>query len=297
MFRNTLVETIRNIQHNNIMSFASVVSIVAATIILGALIIITINVNHVAYIMRESLELKVFLTDDADLDSLAELEDFFEENDLVVSYEYESRDTALERYSEKLQDYSVLLEGFTESNNPVSDSYTVAVVSPDQLEELTKQIEDENNPAVDYVKFGEEYIDTVMLFSTISDYVCLAIFIVLTIISLVIIYNTIKLTCYSRRKEIEIMRFLGASNWYIKLPFFFEGLVLGVFGAFWGVLLLATVYSYLMGFSGSFIALPLEANLVEPIYVMIPIGIFSFVYGIIVGAFGSLFSIRKFFYT
>lgn len=290
-------DTIKNIQRNNLMSFASVVSIVAALIILGAFIIITINVNNIAANMSASLQLKVFLVNQPSDSQLEALEEVFEENPSITEYEFETRDEALKAYTERLEDYSGLLSGFTSSNNPVRDSYTVSVTSPSVLEDVKVEIEDLESPVVDYVKYGENYINAIMLFSSFSNYLCLIVLGILSIISVVIIYNTIKLTCYSNRKEIEIMKVLGAEDWYIKMPFFFEGLMLGVFGAICASLILLAVYIYLIGMTDTLAYLPLDSHLVSPGTVIIPILIFSTIYGVIMGAFGSLFSIRKYFYA
>lgn len=279
------------------MSFASVVSIVAALLILGVFIVITINVNNIANNMVASLELKVFLNDNISNNDIQTLEDFFEENDLIVSYYYESKDEALDKYTERLEEYSGLLDGFDYANNPIANSYTVGIVSPSELENVKAQIEELPITAVSYVRYAEEYVDAIVVFRTFSNYVCLGVLLILSVISIIVIYNTIKLTCYSNRKEIEIMRFVGADDWYIKLPFFLEGLVLGVFGAATATLIMATVYTYLIGITNNLAYLPLNSHLVEPHYVLIPIFIFSIIYGIIMGAFGSLFSIRRYFLT
>lgn len=295
MLKSTLKDTAKNIQRNNLMSFASVVSIVAALIILGAFIIITININNIANTMVASLELKVFLNDNISESDLNIVENYFEENELITGYVFESKNDTLDRYAEKLEDYSGLLDGFDYTNNPIADSYTVSVISPQDLETVKTEIEELPTNAVNYVRYAEEYIDAIVLFKNVSNYACLIILIILSIISIVVIYNTIKLTCYSNRKEIEIMRIVGADDWYIKLPFFLEGLVLGIFGAFMATLLLATVYTYLIGLTDTLAYLPLDSHLVAPHYVLIPIFIFSIIYGIIMGAFGSLFSIRRYF--
>ncbi len=246
--------------------------------------------------MRNSLEIKVFLTNDINTNQLQEVEEYFENNDLITGYTFESKDETLERYAERLEDYSGLLEGFNSSNNPVRDSYTVTVSSPDDLATVKEDIEG-SDLAVSSVRYGEQYVDAIMVFSRVSEIVCLILLITMTIISEVVIYNTIKITCYNNRKEIEIMKMIGAENWYVRMPFFLEGLILGSFSALLSTFILLFLYIYLTGITDTSTYLPLGTTLVTPRAVIIPIFIFSLIYGIVVASFGSLFSIRKYLQT
>lgn len=297
MLGNTIKDTIKNIQRSNLMSFTSVVSIIAALLVLGAIIIISININNVAANLEDSLQLKIFLNKDISEQEKEDLEIYLDEDQRVTGYYFQSSQETLDKYAERLEDYAGLLDGFSESNNPISESYTVQVTEPGVLEDIKIDIEDEGFTGINYVKYGDNYIDSIMLFSRFSNIVCLLVLGLLSAISIVIIYNTIKLTCYSNRKEIEIMQSIGAEGWYIKIPFFFEGLLLGILGAICATLILAVLYTYLLGISNTFAYLPLDTKLVSPGTVLIPILVFSSIYGIFIGAFGSLFSIRKYFYS
>lgn len=295
MLGNTVVDTFKNIQRSNLMSFASVVSIVLTLLVLGALITISINITNVADNLVDSLQLKVFLNNNISESDLEDLEESFENNSNITGYIYESNDEALEKYAERLEDYAILLSGFTEGNNPVSNSYTVQVNDPTNLELVKNELEDEGLIAINYIKYGDNYLEAITLFDRLSNIICLGIIAILSIVSVIVIYNTIKLTCYSNRKEIEIMQFIGAESWYIKLPFFFEGLLLGLIAAISATLILALIYTFVIGMADNLAYLPLNTKLVSPSVVIIPIFIFSSAYGIIIGAFGSLFSIRRFF--
>lgn len=297
MLKSGLADTIKNIERNNLMSFASVISVVAALLILGAFIMITMNVESITGSMVSSLELKVFLNDDATPQDTAQLEQDLMNNPHVTNVVFESKDEALSKYSAQLDQYSGLLSGFNAANNPVSNSYTVAVTSPEELKTVKEEVEDLHSPAVDYVKYGEEYIDAMVSFSRFLNYICLGVLIILSVICIVIIYNTIKLTCYANRKEIEIMKVVGADDWYIRMPFFLEGCLLGIIGAAAATLILRTVYLFLIGISNTLAYLPMNSHLVAPDYVITPIFWFSLIYGILMGAFGSLFSIRKYLFT
>ena len=266
MLYNTLKDTFKNIQRRNLMSFASVVCIVLALLVLGAFIIITININNLSSNLEESLQLKIFLNNELTENDIVALEDVLDSNNYIKGYTYESNDEALKKYEERLSDFSGILEGYDSSNNPVSNSYTVQVTSPEVLETVKNELEEENLQAINYVKYGDNYLDAIITFSHFSNIICIVVFTLLAIISIIIIYNTIKLTCYSNRKEIEIMQFIGAANWYIKLPFFIEGLMLGLLAAVCATLIISLFYLYLLGITNTLAYLPLDTKLVTPRY-------------------------------
>ena len=294
MLRSASRDTIKSIERNNLMSFASVASIVAALLILGIFIIITINVNNVTSSVKNSLELKVFMKSSYTQEDLDAVQTALTNEEYVTGITYESSDEALAKYSASLGQYSGLLSGFTSSNNPLNASFIVQVDDPTHLEQVKSEAEKLTNIEVDYVKYGEQYVDALVSFSNFMNWVCVIILVILSIISVIIIYNTIKLTCYSRRKEIGIMKFIGATDWYIRLPFFFEGSMLGIIGAVFATLILRTAYYYLLGMTSNATYLPMQSQLIAPASVMGPVLIFCLVYGILMGVCGSLFSIRKF---
>lgn len=294
MLKSACSDTAKSIERNNMMSFASVISVVAALLILGVFIVITINVESVTKNVVSSLELKVFLTNTTTQEELTKLEQDMTNDPDITGFVFESKDEALQKYSTKLDKYSGLLNGFTAANNPISDSYTVSVTNPSQLNSVKSYIQGLKSDAVDYVKYGEEYVDVLMNFSEFMNYACITVLVILSVISVVIIYNTIKLTCHSRRKEIAIMKVVGADDWYVRLPFFFEGMGLGILGAIIAFLLIRMGYMYMIGMSNTLAYLPMNSKLVAPDQVLPLIMLFSLIYGIIIGAFGSLFSIRKY---
>ncbi len=294
MLKSAFNETANSIERNNLMSFASVASIVAALLILGIFIIITLNIQNLTSQVENSLELKVFIKKDYTQEDLATIQDRLVENEHVVGVAFESSEQALNNYKQSLGQYAGLLSGFTNENNPLETSFIVKVDQPSSLETVKQYVEDMNESKVDYVKYGERYVDALVGFSNFMNWVCLIVLIVLSVISVMIIYNTIKLTVYSRRKEIGIMKFIGATDWYIRLPFFFEGTVLGFLGAVIATLLLRGGYVYIAGLTSNATYLPLQTQLLAPGSTMGIVFVFCLIYGILMGVFGSLFSIRKF---
>lgn len=294
MLRNVFRDTARSIERNNLMSVVSVLSVVAALIILGIFVIFSMNLQHITENVESALELRVFLREDYTETQKNDLETALHQNAMVTGVTFESKDEALEKFSTSLEDYSGLLNGYDQSNNPMASSFVVQVEQPEYLETVMSDIEGMTDKGVDYVKYGEEYVDALVSFSHFSQTFCIVVMVVLSIISLFIIYNTIKLTCFARRREIRVMKYVGATDWYIRLPFILEGTFLGGIGALVALLIIRSGYYYVIAYVSNNVYMPMNSDLVAPSVIMMPLVIFCAAYGIVIGAFGSLFSIRKF---
>lgn len=294
MLKSAVNDTLKSIERNNLMSFASVASIVAALLILGIFIIITLNINNLTTEVKGALELKVFMETTYTQENLDQVQNALLENEHVTGLVYESADEALTKYTESLGDYGGLLAGFSGDNNPLEASFVVQIDDPTNIESVKTYAEGLKDEGVSYVKYGEQYVDALVSFSNFMNWVCVIALVVLSIISIMIIYNTIKLTVYSRRKEIGIMKFIGATDWYIRLPFFFEGCLLGIIGALVATLMLRGGYLYMVGLTQNATFLPMNSQLLPPGSAMGVVFAFCLVYGVLMGVFASLFSIRKF---
>jgi len=292
--KSVIKATTQSIKRNSLMSFASVISVVAALLILGLFLIFTLNLQYITEHIEEALELKVFMTDEFNPDDAQTVISELEKNENVAAVSFESKDVALSSFSESLDDYSGLLDGYDASNNPLNDAFIVQVKDPAQMMQLKEDLEARTDLKVSYVKYGEEYVDALMSFSHFSNVFSGVVMIVLSIISFFIIYNTIKLTCFARRREIRIMKYIGASNWYVRTPFILEGTFLGVAGSVAAVLIIRTIYYYGVVYVNNSVYIPMNSSLMPPNEVMLPVFIFFLVYGVLIGVFGSIFSIRKY---
>jgi len=292
--KSVMKATTQSIKRNSLMSFASVISVVAALLILGLFLIFTLNLQYITEHIEDALQLKVFMTEEFNPDDAQTVITEFEKNENVAAVSFESKDVALENFSESLDDYSGLLEGYDANNNPLNDAFIVQVKDPAQMMQLKEDLEARTDLKVSYVKYGEEYVDALMSFSHFSNVFSGVVMIVLSIISFFIIYNTIKLTCFARRREIRIMKYIGASNWYVRTPFILEGTFLGVAGSAAAVLIIRTIYYYGVVYVNNSVYIPMNSSLMPPNEVMLPVFIFFLVYGVLIGVFGSIFSIRKY---
>lgn len=294
MPKNILRDTVQSIERNNLMSAASVVSVVAALLILGIFLILTINVEEVTKDIESQLELTVFLQKDYTQAQQEDIEDALDSSSLIESVDFESAEEALENFTVSLDDYAPLLSGYNSENNPMPASFIVRVKDPEDLDAVQQLAMEFEGDGVEYVRYGQEYVEALISFSNFTNTLSIAVLIVLSLISVFIIYNTIKLTVFARRREIGIMKYVGATNTYIRTPFILEGMFLGMIGSLIAYLVIRVTYFYVLGVIGSNVFLPVDASLASPEMVLSQLLVFFLLYGVIIGAVGSVFAIRKF---
>ena len=294
MPKNVVRDTMKSIERNNLMSAASVLSVIAALIILGIFLILTINVQEVTKDVESKLELKIFLQSEFTDTQKETIEQALEKSDLIESVSFESAEEALEKFTVSLEDYAPLLSGYNSENNPMPASFVVRVTDPDDMEEVQSLAMSFEGQGVEYVRYGQEYVEALVSFNKFTNTLSIVVLVVLSMISIFIIYNTIKLTVFARRREIGIMKYVGATNAYIRAPFILEGTLLGLIGAIVAFLIIPITYYYVLGLVGGNLFLPVDASLASPEAVMGQLIFFFLLYGGFIGAIGSVFAIRKF---
>ncbi|WP_242825051.1 permease-like cell division protein FtsX [Acetobacterium woodii] len=294
MPKNVVRDTLKSIERNNLMSAASVLSVIAALIILGIFLILTINVQEVTKDVESKLELKIFLQSGFTDTQKATIEQALKKSDLIENVTYESAEEALEKFTVSLEDYAPLLSGYNSENNPMPASFVVRVKDPKDLEAVQDLAISFKGEGVEYVRYGQEYVEALVSFNKFTNTLSLIVLVVLSMISIFIIYNTIKLTVFARRREIGIMKYVGATNAYIRAPFILEGTLLGLIGSIVAFLIIRITYYYILGLVGGNLFLPVDASLAAPDVVMKELLFFFLIYGGFIGAVGSVFAIRKF---
>ncbi|MBE3593073.1 MAG: ABC transporter permease [Thermoanaerobacter sp.] len=291
LFRNLkyfLKEGFSNLSRNRLMTIASITSVMAAMLILGLFLVIILNVNSLTNQVESQLELKAFLKDNISEQEVSQIGNEIKAIPGVTSVVFESKEEALQKFKQQLGDKSYLAEGL-EEDNPLPQSYIVKVKDAGLMKDISNEIKQING--VDKVSYGQDVVDKLLGIIKIVRIVGLSIILILFIISIVIISNTIKLGVFARRREINIMKYIGATDWFIRWPFLIEGVVLGLVGALLSVALLVLIYGYMLDIINNklivFQLLPLE-KIVGDILLY-----FSLI-GAIIGALGSGFSIKRF---
>lgn len=275
------------------MSVASIISVVAALIIIGTFLVLALNVNYITDEIEQNLQVKVYLNEDLTDSKKEEVKLKLQSNSAVREIQYETKAMALENFKETLGEKANILNGYNDKNNPLLDSYIVLTKTSEDIENVYKFAKDIDG--VYDVVYGQDVVDNLIKFDSLLQVVSLGIFAVLSIVSVFIIFNTTKLTVYARRNDITVMKYIGATDWYIRWPFLIEGCILGVLGAVISALVIRNVYYYIIGsMGGTTLSLAAGVSIAPASLVMGKINVFFIIYGLIIGTIGSGFSIRKF---
>ena len=281
-------EGLTNVKRNRAMTVASITSVTAALLILGLFLIIILNVDSMASQVESQLELKAFINDNYDAAEVAKVGEEIKAISGVKSITFESKKDALNNFKKQLGDKSYLVNGL-ENDNPMPQSFIVKVTDANMMKQVSEEIK--KIDGVTQVSYGQDVVDKLLGIIKIIRIVGLFVILILFIISVVIISNTIKLGVFARRREINIMKYIGATDWFIRWPFLVEGIVLGLVGSVLAIAILGFIYGY---------ASDLVNNKLI-IFTLLPAGVVirqSLVYflamGSLIGAIGSGISIKRF---
>jgi cell division transport system permease protein len=282
-------DALNSLKRNITVSTASIATVAATLFILGIFMLTLLNVNQGIVSVESQVEVKVFLKDDITAAQKTELETKVKGVAGVTSVTFESKEKALANFKEQLGDQNQSLVDGLEKDNPMPSSYIVKVNEPNTITAVVEAVK--GQAYVLSIKDGREIVNKIISITNTIKWVGSAIFLILIGVSLFLIGNTIKIIVYSRRREIGIMKYIGATDWFIRWPFVIEGIILGVLGALIadGILF----YAYKVVFAKVTTGL-LMMQLVPVSYVYTYIlGLFVLA-GVLIGAIGSAISIRKF---
>lgn len=291
IFFTTLKEGISGIWKHRGMGFASIISILLALLILGVIIISTLSLNQaVGDIESKVDEIDVFIENDVSDEDLATIRDSIKKIDGVGNTAYKSKEDALNIFKKTIDDdEGYLLDGMEEA---FPRSYVITMEDISKSEDFVKTAKD--IPGVGEIRYYQDMIEKVV---TISDYVQyggIVAVIALIVISILIISNTIKLTVVARKREIQIKKYIGATNSVITGPFIIEGIVFGLIGS---LIAFGLIYWGYKGFYTRYskdILNILTTYLVEPEIIYDNILVIFVTLGVSIGILGSSFSLRKY---
>lgn len=284
------VDAMKSLKRNKTISIASALTVSATLFIFGIFVLIAVTVNNQVKMIEDMVEVEVFLTDDISISDQRNIESTLKDLNGVEDVIYKSKLEALEDFKDQMKGNEVILSGYGSDNNPLPSSFVVKISSPEVAESINDAVK--SMPGYEPGEGHTDIIDKIIKVSSTIKVVGVVVFIIFIGVSLFLISNTIKLTVFSRRREISIMKFVGATDWFIRWPFIIEGIIIGVIGALIANGLLSIGYNILYtNVTQSMIgATPLAA----PSYVYTIILLEFLVAGIIVGALGSFVSLRKF---
>lgn len=281
-------ETYKSIRRNGFMSVACISTVAVSLLILGMFLLLSLNTNNLAQYLESQVQISVYMQDDADAQELEATQQALQKLPGVVKVTAVSRQEAMERFEERLGEQKHLLNALA-SDNPFPNSFDVQVDSAERIRELTPQIG--ALPKVETAKFGQEVVEHLFQMARILRVSGVILVLFLAMGTLFIISNTIRLTVFARRKEVNIMKYVGATDWFIRWPFLLEGMTLGFLGSVIAAFVIDSLYSAMLAKIHATLAfLPMLPASPLLYYVTV----FLVAAGIGIGALGSYISLRKF---
>ena len=282
-------EGFRNVWVNRLMSLASVTVLMACLIIMGAGIMIYFNINNVVDKVQSQNVVMVYVADDASEDETTQIGTSLKGISNVESCEFVPKEVAFQEQIQSMGGDAALFEGFDEI--PLPDAYKVTVKDLSQFENTVSQIKQINK--VDSVRENSDLASKLLSLRHAVSIVSVGLVIMLFLVALFIISNTIRITMFSRKLEISIMKAVGATNWFVRWPFMIEGMILGTIsgivslGVLWGLYAVAEkVFAQTLSLIG-FSLVPFSEYWWQILLVFVAIGLFT-------GGFGSLVSMAKY---
>ena len=281
-------EVCRSLKRNNWMSLASVGTVAVSLFIFGMFMMLVMNMNKMADSLESQVQINVYLQDDVSREQARDIEKDLKNLQGAEQVTFVSREEAMERFKERLGDQKTLLEALDETN-PLPDSFEVMITQPELVKTAAASIE--RYDGVESAKYGQDVMEHLFDMTRLIRIFGFSIMLVLALATLFIIANTIRLTVFARRKEIAIMKYVGATDWFIRWPFILEGMVMGLFGSIIAAIVLRFAYTGVVeAIYESLAFFPLI-----PTYPFINYVTFLVIIsGMIIGATGSALSLKRF---
>ncbi|MDA3130488.1 permease-like cell division protein FtsX [Aliibacillus thermotolerans] len=284
-------EGFKNLGRNGWMSFASISAVTIMLIVVGAFLLLVMNINHFIQTVEEDVEVRVYVDLTATEEEQKELAEELKQIDYVESITYLSKDEGLDQLIDSLGEENREVFESLREENPLNDAFILHAEEP----QLTKQVATsaENLSHVERVNYGKDVVEQLFTVTNVLRTVGIVLILGLTFTAMFLISNTIKLTIVARQKEIQIMKLVGATNGFIRWPFFVEGFLLGVLGAIIPIAIIIGGYQYL--YANFMNQLSIDFAELLPVFPLtLQVSALLIGIGALVGVWGSLMSVRKF---
>jgi len=284
-FKLVVSEAFRSIGSNISTSFAATMTVLIGMFLLGLLIALGSWVVSWSDHVKEQLQVKVFFVEDVTGKQVNSVGAFLRADDRIKDYQFVSRTEALQRMKRRYPELTANLP-----TNPLPDSYEITPKHAEEVKQLSTAIRAQKFAGVERVKDGQQTSKRILQVARVIEVVFLVAVVVLLAASVLLIANTIRLSIFSRRREIEVMKLVGATNWFVRGPFMVEGLVCGLVGALAAVVLLLI---------GKEVALPSILGHIDSSDDVKALGftltaLILIAVGLVVGALGSGLTLRRY---
>ncbi|SDW61968.1 permease-like cell division protein FtsX [Tepidimicrobium xylanilyticum] len=291
ILKNIIKQGFQGMWRNRGMGLASISSITAVLVILGLVLIIILSINNVVIDTKNKFdEVQIFLTDGITDEQRSKIENEAKNTQGVLSVVFQTKEQALEIMKRQWEDDAYLLEGL--ETNPLPDALIVQLRDIEYADLVVDKVK--GLQGVEEIKYNKDIIDKLVLFANYIRAGGLVVVAILVFVSVFIISNTIKITVTARRREVDIMKYVGATNGYIRGPFIIEGLLFGLIGAMISILIINYGYGYFFNRVNDRLYVLFTVYLVSPKVLVKDIAIIFLAIGSGIGTLGSLVSLKRF---
>ena len=286
-------EAFRGIIKNRLMAFASIATVASCIFMLSLSVCIVMNLNGFLRQLESTVGLTIYIEERLDAEQVNNLFERVKALDNVRYVQYVSADEALENFRRDLGENAPLLDGL-EKDNPLPRSFNIEMNDPKRQPELVRALNLIRHEGIEDVRYQGHIVDVLTGINNGLSIASVVIILIFLAVSVVIITNTIRITVNSRRQEINIMKYVGATDWFIRWPFIIEGVLIGLFGS--AIPLATCLTGYNQVLLVIYEEIPMLQNIVEFIpsqdifQILIPM---CLAFGAAIGITGSVASIRK----
>lgn len=290
IIKNNIKDAFKSVFRNLSLSIASISCISITLVLVAVAILLKENVNNFTNDIEKDVTIVVYLTKDSTEEDKSALKTKIELLTNIDTITFMSKEEIKKEMSKDAEEIGKILEEYNEETNPLLDEYLVKVKDAEKISITAKEIENMTN--VYQVKYGEGMVEELVKIFDIVKKIMIIVVVALVIVTAFLISNTIKISINSRKRQIEIMRLVGASNTYIKLPFFFEGIILGILGSILPVIGVSYGYIYLYNKMNGILFTEV-ITLINPDKILLSLILITSSIGIVVGALGSARAVRR----
>ncbi len=283
-------DTLRSLWRHKGMVLVSVLTVATMLVALGAATLLAANSEYMARNLEEELEVIVYLNTDVTREDALALEPAIRAIEGFESAVFVPKEDALAEMSTRF-DETNLAEALG-GTNPLPDAYKIKLEQPEQIAGAVAYLEkQELFPQIEMVRYGQDTVENMIALSGTMEIACIALIIGMLLIALFMVNSTIRLTVAARGEEINIMKYVGATNFYVRVPFFLEGLIIGIVGALLADVALYFGYAAILEY---FAANLVFVTLLNDPQLMLLIMLVLLVGGTLLGALGSNIAIKKY---
>ena len=291
-------ESVQNFRRNWVMSLGAVITIYLSLLLVGVFLATGVIVNSVVKSVEDKVTIQIFLKDGAATNDVNSLQQTLLQDSLVQKVDYTTKDQALEKFKQDMQQSPEIIQQL--EGNPLPASLDVTLKDPRTVEEMVGKIKknplfvkvaDRPDNPEESLKYGQQIVRKLFAFTRVVRILEIAFVFMLAVVSLIFINNTIRLAIYARRKEIGIMRLVGASNWFIRTPFLLEGVFQALIGATLAILSVMGLQAAIMPRLGEALPfLPVTMQGTATVQIALAL-VFA---GVFIGLLGSGFALRRY---